>query len=97
MIRHVVLWRFRPGLSAERKESFHVAVSALPAQIPAIDRMVCGPALGLQPGDIDYVLVLDFEDPGAFRKYKDHDAHRRLIDDQVNECVAVTVRAQLEI
>lgn len=97
MIRHVVMWRFRPGLSADRKESFHAAVSALPAHIASIEEMVCGPALSLQPGDIDYVLVLDFEDAGGFRKYKDHDAHRQLIDEHVRECVAVTVRAQIEI
>ena len=97
MIRHVVLWQFKPGLSADRKEAFHAAVSALPDQISAIARMACGPALHLQPSDVDYVLEVDFADPGAFRKYKDHDAHRLLIDEHVRPCVEVSVRAQVQL
>lgn len=97
MIRHVVLWQFRPGLSADRKESLHAAVSALPSQISAISSMVCGPSLQLQPSHVDYVLEIDFEDAGAFRKYKDHDAHRLLIEEHIRPCVEVTVRAQVEL
>jgi hypothetical protein len=97
VIRHVVLFRFRRDVSAERLAMFDAAVRALPGAIPAIASAVAGPALGLQRDGLDYVLMLDFVDREAFQAYKAHPAHRGLIDDHIRPCVAESVRAQVQV
>jgi hypothetical protein len=67
----------------------------LSTEIPAIGRMTAGPALGLQPSPVDYVLVLDFADADRFREYKEHSAHRAFVDQHVRPCVQETTRAQV--
>jgi len=97
MIRHVVLFRFRADISAAQRDAFHAAASGLVDLIPAVDRAVAGPALGLQPGEFDYVLMLDMADAAAFAAYKAHPAHLRLIEDHVRPCVEASVRAQVRL
>lgn len=97
MIRHVVFFRFRPGIASTERDAFHAAVKALPELVPAISAAVAGPSLDLQPGGFDYVLMLDFRDAGAFAAYKAHPAHQRLIEEQIRVCVEASVRAQVLI
>jgi hypothetical protein len=96
MIRHVVLFRFRPGVSADERAAFHRAASRLADLVPAIAACTAGPALQLQPG-FDYVLQVDVADAAAFAAYKAHPAHVRLIEEHIRPCVEETVRAQIEL
>jgi len=95
MIRHVALFRFRPGLTAERTEAFHAAVVAMTSAVPVV-KATAGPALRLQAG-FDYALMLDLADAAAFAAYKAHPEHQRLIDEHIRPCVAETARIQVEV
>lgn len=97
MIRHIVLFEFQSDLSEERQAAFHDAALGLGAHVPAIARLLAGPALALQSDSADYVLLLDFADEGAFRAYKEHPAHREFVARHVRPCVAHTTRAQLAL
>jgi len=97
MIRHVVLFRFRPGLEPERQREFHAATAAFVKQIPAISAAQFGPNLRLQQEGFDYALLLDFVDATAFARYKAHPAHARFIEDHIRGRVDETVRVQLAV
>ena len=97
MIRHVALFRFRPGVSAARRHAFHIAVRGLRDLVPQVSSLAAGPTLNLQPGGFDYVLMVDVADAEAFWAYKEHPAHQRLIEEHIRPCVEETVRAQLTV
>jgi hypothetical protein len=97
MIRHVVLFRFRAGLSVDLRAGFDEAAHGLAGDIPAVSALLGGPSLGLQAGGFDYTLMLDFSDRAAFDAYKSHPAHARFIADHVRPCVEESVRAQVAL
>jgi hypothetical protein len=93
----VALFRFRPDLEQAERDAFDVAVTALGDLVPAVSGVVARPALGLQPGGFDYVLMIDVANEEAFAAYKRHPAHLRLIEEHIRPCVAETARAQLRV
>lgn len=73
MIRHVVMWRFRPGTEQEQ-ERFLSGLAALDGVIPEIkaSRVArnCNPA-----EQYDAVLIADFEDMDALARYANDPRH----------------------
>ena len=72
MIRHIVMWKFRPGTEAEQQK-FLAALAALQGVIPQLLRSEVAPAVG----DDNYsaVLVSDFESLEALEAYKRDPRH----------------------
>ena len=58
MLRHIVMWKFRPGTEAER-ELFLTGLQGLYGEVPELQR--CEVLRGLEGSDYDAALV---EDPG---------------------------------
>ena len=74
MIRHIVMWKFRPGTEAER-EKFLKELQARQGVIPQLLRSEV--ARNVAPGNYDAVLVSDFqslEDLEAYKKDPRHQA-----------------------
>ncbi len=73
MIRHIVLWSFRPGTEAQREE-FLSGLQALDGVIPEIRRMEirrsCVPG-----GTYQACLIADFDDLDALDRYKHDPRH----------------------
>jgi hypothetical protein len=78
MIRHVGIIRFNEGTSEEEIEAFAAAFMAL--EIEGMVFRSAEPGLGLRGGkDADFVVLAEFEDEAAFRRYDtdpDHEALR---------------------
>ena len=73
MIRHIVMWKFRPGTQAEQ-EQFLTALQGLQGVIPELLRSEVGRGVGQD--NYDAVLVSDFESLEALERYKKDPRHQ---------------------
>ncbi len=97
MIRHVVLFRWADSVDEAHVEKVHAGLAALPGQIPEIAGYHHGSDLGLSETTLDYVVVGEFESVDDFTVYRDHPAHRAVIEEHIAPFVVERVSAQYEI
>jgi hypothetical protein len=84
MIRHVVLFTWTPEATAEQKLRVQTELRALPPLMTGLRGYHAGSDAGLAAGNFDFAVVADFEDAASYLAYRDHPAHRAVID----ECIA---------
>ena len=65
MLRHIVMWKFRPGTEAERD---------LFGAIPELKS--CQVLRGMEGSDYDAVLISEFADQAALEAYKNDPRHK---------------------
>ena len=73
MIRHIVMWKFRPGTEAEQ-ERFLTGLAALQGVIPQLLKSQVARNVG--PGNYDAVLVSEFESLETLEAYKNDPRHK---------------------
>ena len=73
MIRHIVMWKFRPGAEAEQK-AFLEGLRGLQGVIPQLKRSEV--AVNVGQGNYDAVLVSEFESLEALDAYKNDPRHK---------------------
>ena len=89
MVRHIVMWKFRPGTGAEQ-EKFLKELQALQGVIPQL--VSSEVARNVAPGNYDAVLVSEFqslEDLEAYKKDPRHQAVSALCKSIREDRVAV--------
>jgi hypothetical protein len=96
MLRHVVLFRWREGTTADQVEAVRAGAAALPARIPELVRYTVGADAGLVEGNWDFAVVADLEDADAYRRYADHPAHQALIAERIRPILAARAAVQFE-
>ena len=97
MMRHVVLVTWQDGVTETELEAVAEGLSSLPSQIPEIIAYDFGPDLGLSGGAYDFVIVADFEDEDAWRRYLEHPAHVVVAVELIRPIVERTDRVQYTI
>jgi stress responsive alpha/beta barrel protein len=83
MVRHVVLFRWKPETTAEDVSRIEAALRQLPEKIPCIQTYRFGRDLGVQGGNADFALVADFADESGLRTYGTHPDHLAVISDLI--------------
>lgn len=73
MIRHIVMWKFRPGTEAEQAK-FLEGLQGLQGVIPQLLRSEV--AVNVGAGNYDAVLVSEFESLEALELYKNDPRHK---------------------
>lgn len=73
MIRHIVMWKFRPGTEAEQ-ERFLNGLRALQGVIPQL--VSSEVARNVTPGGYDAVLVSEFRSLEDLEAYKEDPRHQ---------------------
>ena len=73
MIKHIVMWKFRPGTEAEQ-EQFLTALAALQGVIPQLLKSEVARNVG--EGNYDAVLVSEFESLETLEQYKVDPRHK---------------------
>lgn len=73
MIRHIVMWKFRPDTQAEQAQ-FLDGLRGLQGVIPQLLRSEV--AVNVGEGNYDAVLVSEFEDLAALETYKNDPRHQ---------------------
>jgi hypothetical protein len=78
MIRHIVLFKFRTGVSADERAEIYAGLNALVGQIEGLLSAEFGPNIspeGLGQGFNDG-FIMDFVDAAARDRYLPHPAHK---------------------
>ena len=73
MIRHIVMWKFRPGTEAEQEQILN-GLRALQGVVPQLLRSEAARNVGA--GNYDAVLVSDFESLADLEAYKNDPRHK---------------------
>ncbi|HEY2306946.1 MAG TPA: Dabb family protein [Streptosporangiaceae bacterium] len=97
MIRHVVLFTWTPEATQEQQQALDAELAKMPPAIGVIRAYKYGPDAGINPANSDYVVVADFDDAAGYVAYRDHPAHRAMVERYVSPIVASRAAIQFEI
>jgi hypothetical protein len=96
MIRHVVTFTWSPTADEQRRRAAVEALRSLPDRVGGMTSLVVAEDAGLSEGNADAVLVADFPDVGAFRRYAADPAHLAVLAEHVRPVLAARVAVQYE-
>ena len=97
MIRHMVLFRWNPGTTAEQVSAVETALRTMPDAMPFIQRYEMGVDAGINEGSADFALVADFETEEDWRKYSNHPEHLKVLKELIRPITADLTRAQYRL
>jgi len=95
--RHVVLFRWTEDATEEQRQTLVDRLKELPRRIPEIEAYSLGGDAGVNPGNVDFAVVGDFADREAYIVYRDHPAHRAVIDECLRPILADRAAIQYEL
>lgn len=73
MLRHIVMWKFRPGTEAEQNLFFQ-GLQGLCGQIPELK--ACQVLRGIDGSEYDGACIADFDDEEALQRYLGDPRHK---------------------
>ena len=97
MIRHVVLFAWIPEATDKQKQQVAEELGALPPLLTGLRSFHAGPDAGIIEGNFDFAVVADFEDTESYLAYRNHPAHRAVVDQVINPITKDRVAVQYEI
>ena len=93
-LRHVVLLTFHAETEPAQIDAIIGALEALPGHIDEIRSFDVRTDAGLSEGNADLVIVADFDDADAWRRYQDHPEHQRVLAELIRPSLAGRCAAQ---
>jgi hypothetical protein len=96
MFRHVVLMTWADGVTQEQQETIATELRTLPGVISELRDYRLGPDAGLNPGNRSFAVVADFDDKDGYLVYRDHPAHRAIIERYIAPALADRAAVQYE-
>lgn len=97
MIRHVAVFRLKPGVTDETLSGIDVALATLCDIIPEIVSFNSGRNIGITEGAWDYGVVADFATLRDYRKYATNPQHLDMVKNVVGPHVEAAARIQFEV
>ncbi|TYP90680.1 Dabb family protein [Blastococcus xanthinilyticus] len=97
MIRHVVLFTWSPDADAQRRAATVEALRALRQDVGGMTALTVADDAGLVEGNADAVLVADFPDVEAFRRYAQDPVHLAVIAEHVRPVLAARSAVQYRL
>jgi hypothetical protein len=97
MIRHVVLFTWSPDADAERRATTVAALRRLREDVGGMTDLVVTDDAGLVEGNADTVLIADFPDVDAFRRYAQDPVHLGVVAEHVRPFLAGRSAVQYEV
>jgi hypothetical protein len=94
MIRHVVLFTWKPEATDEQKAAVAAELAKLPGEIPEIRAYTFGPDAGINQGNYHFAVVADFDDEDGYRTYRDHPRHRAVITEHIQPILETRAAVQ---
>lgn len=81
MIRHVLLFRFRPDASEAERSVVLAGLAELPSKHSAIRRFGLGPNISHRDSTFSYAMTMEFETREELEKYLNCESHERFVAD----------------
>jgi stress responsive alpha/beta barrel protein len=97
MIRHVVVFNWKPEATSEQVEQIATELRKLVAGLPAVKAYTCGADAGITQGNADFAVVADFDDEAGFVSYRDDPGHREIIARLIAPIIAQRAGTQIEV
>ncbi len=79
MVKHIVIFKFKPEVSAGDRAAFLSMVRELPSKIPFIKNPEAGEDFVHSPRSFDAGLVFGFTDRAALDEYAKHPHHQPVL------------------
>lgn len=96
MVRHVVMFTFKDGVTESQIEAYAAAIRNLPSVIPQIRDYKLGRDIGVNPGNFAMVVCGDFDSAADYIAYRDHPEHQRVIKEIGLPIIAQRAAVQFE-
>jgi hypothetical protein len=97
MIRHVVLFAWVPEATGAQKQQVADELRTLPPLMSGLRAFDAGPSARIVEGNFDFAVVADFDDTQSYLAYRNHPAHRAVVDQVITPIVRERVSVQYEI
>ena len=97
MIRHVVVFTWSPDADAQQRAGSIQALRRLREDVGGMTSLVVAEDAGLVDGNADTVLIADFPDVEAFRRYAQDPVHLSALAEHVRPWLAGRSAVQYEI
>lgn len=97
MIRHVVLFRWKKGVTSADVAAVSAALAGLPGAIPEIREYAHGPDLGVVEGNGDYAVTGLFDSEQDFLTYRNHPAHQSFLTEVLAPLLDQRVGVQFDV
>lgn len=94
--RHVAMFRWAEGTTTGQQDEVAARLGALPGLIPEIREYSLGVNAGVNAAAYDFVVVAGFDGRDGYLAYRDHPAHRAVVDECVEPIVAERASIQYE-
>lgn len=94
MFRHVVLFTWAEGATAEQRATVATELRKLPEVITEIRAYVVGADAGVNPGNHDFAVVADFDSVDDYVVYRDHPTHQAVIAEHIKPILASRAAVQ---
>lgn len=96
MLRHVVLFTWSDAADEQRRASTVEALRRLQEDVGGMISLVVADDAGLVEGNASTVLVADFPDAEAFRRYAQDPVHQAVLAEHVRPWLAARSAVQYE-
>ena len=97
MIRHIVLLTLKPDAPTDAASNIVHALRGLTEVIPSIRDYQAGVDLGIVDGNATVAATATFEDAAGYIEYRDHPAHRAVIERLIDPVRESRASIQFEI
>jgi heme-degrading monooxygenase HmoA len=92
-----VLFAWIPEATDKQQRQAAEELRALPPLMTGLRSFHVGPDAGIVAGTFDFALVADFEDAESYLAYRNHPAHRAVVEQVINPIAKERVAVQYEI
>ena len=97
MIRHIVLLTLKADAPSDAAETIAGELRGLVGLVPSIRDYQAGVDLGLAPGNATVAATATFDDEAGYLEYRDHPAHRAVIQTYIDPVRESRAGIQFEI
>ena len=80
MMKHVVMWSFKEGVSLEDQLEMKRQLESLQGVVPSLVRIEIGLDVSKTDAAMDMVLCTEFEDESGLKAYATHPEHLKVVE-----------------
>jgi hypothetical protein len=96
MIRHTVMFTWKPEATEEEKQRVVTEVAKLPSIVPSVRAFASGPDAGLNQGNFDFAVTADFDGEDGYVAYRDDPGHREVVQRYITPILDRRAAVQFE-
>ena len=96
MIRHTVMFTWKPEATDVQKKRVADELSRLPGVVPSIRAYTMGTDIGVNDGNYQFAVTADFDDLDGYLAYRDDPTHRAIIAEHIQPIIEQRSAVQFE-